>query len=60
MNCNEFDEILAGLFDGPRDPQWARAAAHAAQCARCHEQFQSLLHTWLPNDARPDGSRPAA
>lgn len=42
MNCNEFDVILAGMLDGPRDPAWDMAAAHAAHCPRCGAQFESI------------------
>lgn len=43
MNCEQFDEVVAELvLDLPEPSVRAAALAHAATCARCSDELQSL------------------
>ena len=44
MNCNEFRNIVADLFDKDVDPQIkAECEKHIRQCSECREYYEDLL-----------------
>lgn len=44
MNCNEFRNIVADLFDKDVDPQIkAECEKHIRQCSECREYYEGLL-----------------
>ena len=46
MNCNEFNDRLADLFDKKVAPQtWAEMKEHMASCTECRNLYESLQET---------------